>query len=238
MIETTRAKSRLDAFVTVALVTAIVTMSGVLEARAQDAAGVPAASSSSAASEEYRIGPMDKLDINVFEVKDLTLSKVEVDASGRILLPLIGLVDVKGRTATQVSGEIAKRLDANYMQDAQVSVVVEESENQKVTVGGAVTEAGVFHMRGRTTLLQAIALAKGPSKTADLKHVTVFRTESDGARQRLAYNVAAIELGRQADPEIYGNDVVLVRNSEGKDFFQNFVIPAAPLLYILPYLHL
>ncbi len=185
---------------------------------------------------EYRIGPLDTLDIDVFEVKDLTLDKVQVDANGQVLLPLIGLVDAKGKTARELSFEIASRLDATYTQNAQVTVVVEDSASQKVTVEGAVTEAGVFQLHGRATLLQAIAMAKGASKIADLTKVTVFRTVDGRAPQQLRFNVSAIEKGRQTDPEVLGNDVVVVGESGGKKVLEE-AIAIAPALYVLSLIH-
>jgi len=144
---------------------------------------------------DYRIGLFDKLDITVFGVKDLALAGVQVDASGQIQLPLIGPVSARGKTSRQLSGEIAARLDERYLRDAQVSVVVASSANQKVTVEGAVTDAGVFEIPGRMTLLQAVALAKGPTNRADLKHVTIFR-DVEGRRSQLTFDVAAIRAGR------------------------------------------
>ncbi|HEY2596065.1 MAG TPA: polysaccharide biosynthesis/export family protein, partial [Chloroflexota bacterium] len=76
---------------------------------------------------EYRIGPLDTLSITVFEVKDLSFDKVQVDGSGELVLPLIGAVTAEGKTARELSNEIARKLDATYMRDPQVSVVVVES---------------------------------------------------------------------------------------------------------------
>ena len=191
-------------------------------------AGVPPAM---AQPTEYRVGPLDVLSITVFPVKDLTLDKVQVDASGQILLPLIGVVDAKGKTARELSADIAARLDASYLRDAQVSVLVEDSASQKITVEGAVTEAGVFPFHGQASLLEAIALAKGPSKTADLKRVVVFR-QAGGKWTHLTYNVLDIRAGKARDPEILGTDEVVVPDSAGKAAFQN-VIAAAPALYLL-----
>lgn len=184
---------------------------------------------------EYRIGPLDILGITVFPVKDLTLDKVQVDASGQIVLPLIGVVDAKGKTARELSAEIASKLDASYLRDAQVSVLVVDAASQRVTVEGAVTEAGVFPLHGRASLLQAVALAKGPSHTADLKHVTVFR-DVDGKRAYLTYNFADIRSGKASDPEILGGDEVVVPTSKGGAMFQN-AIAASPMLYLLAVFH-
>jgi polysaccharide export outer membrane protein len=184
---------------------------------------------------EYKIGPLDKLNITVFEVKDLSLDKVQVDANGQLQLPLIGLVEAQGKTARELSAEIARRLDETYLRDPQVSVVVEESASQKVTVEGAVNEAGVFGLSGPATLLQAIALAKGVSNTADLKKVTIFRT-LNGMHSQLNFDVRDIEAGRRTDPEVLGGDVIVVHKSSGKDAIQQ-AIALSPALYLLSLFH-
>ena len=184
--------------------------------------------------EEYRIGPLDSLSITVFRVKDLTLEKQQVDASGQILLPLIGKVQAAGKTTTELSADIAAKLSAEYMQNPQVSVMVEESAMQKVTVSGAVTEAGVFQLRGRTTLMQALAMAKGVNHEANLHRVAVFR-QINGQRMAAVYDLAAIKAGRAADPEVQGNDVVVVDDSTGKGAW-HAVIAVVPSLWALSYL--
>lgn len=198
---------------------------------------VPAAPLQPAAASptEYRIGPLDILSITVFPVKDLTLDKVQVDASGQIVLPLIGVIDAKGQTARELSAHIAQKLDANYLQDAQVSVLVVDAAGQRVTVEGAVTEAGVFELHGQSSLLQAVALAKGPSKTADLKHVTIFR-DVDGKRTFSTYDFSAVRAGRIRNPEILAGDEVVVPNSKSGALFQD-AVAASPILYILAIFH-
>ena len=79
---------------------------------------------------DYLIGPLDKLNINVFQVKELTVENLQVDASGQILLPLIGSVIAKGKTTTALSSEIADRLREHYLQAPQVSVVVADTASQ------------------------------------------------------------------------------------------------------------
>ena len=106
----------------------------------------------------YRIGPFDVLDISVFQVPELTKS-VQVADSGTINLPLVGEVHVAGRTPQQLEHDLTARLGAEYLQNPQVTVVVKEYNSQNVTISGAVKKPGVYPIRGRTTLLQMVALA-------------------------------------------------------------------------------
>jgi polysaccharide export outer membrane protein len=158
---------------------------------------------------EYRIGVGDKLSVRVFQVADLSFEELVVDTSGNINLPLIGAVRGAGRTAGEMSTDIAARLAARYLRDPQVTVTIMEAASQKITVDGAVTKPGVYEMRGSTSLLQAVAMAEGPSRVADLTKVAVFRT-IDGRRSVALFDLSAIRQGRASDPQVLGDDVIVV----------------------------
>jgi len=178
--------------------------------------------------QDYRIGPGDTLSITTFQEKDLTLEHVDVDASGNILFPLVGNVHASGLSSAALAKELETRLGQRYLRDPQVSVIVTSAVSQKVTVEGSVIQAGVFELRGQTTLLQAIALAKGPNRTARLGSVIIFRT-IDGKRQAARFDIDAIRNGTMPDPQIRGDDVVVVPFSHGKGVFRD-VLTALPSL--------
>jgi polysaccharide biosynthesis/export protein len=206
-------------------------------ATAGDNGGLPAVPAAPPANPmvDYRIGPLDTLSITVFEVKDLTIDKLQVDAGGQILLPLIGSVTAAGKTTSELSADIARRLSEHYMQSPQVSVVVEEAVSQKVSVEGAVTEAGVFEMKGRTSLLEAVAMAKGPTKDADLRHVALIRNV-DGIPHAATFDYQAIEEGRAGNPEVVGNDIVVVADSKSKEFWHG-ATAWLPALWVFSLIH-
>jgi polysaccharide export outer membrane protein len=70
------------------------------------------------------------------------------------------------------------------------------------------------------TLQQAIATAHGASQVANLRRVIVFRTVNN---QKLAamFDVKDIRAGKLADPEIFGNDIVVVGESGIQKFLRN-----------------
>lgn len=183
------------------------------------AAGVttvdPAALETSAAAMEdltYRIGEGDTLKVTVFQVPDLSLDTIIVDAAGNLQLPLIGSVRAAGATPAEMSAEIERLLGERYLRNPQVNVTVVEAVSQKVTVDGAVARPGVYKLSGRTTLLQAVAMASGPVKEADLRSVAVFRTVGD-RRMVAVFDLAAIRNGEHEDPIILGEDLVVVDTS-------------------------
>lgn len=181
-------------------------------------------------SGEYRIGATDLLRINVFRVPDLSFEEIRVDASGVIQMPLVGTVQAEGLTPDELSASLATRLGAQYLRNPQITVTVLEAASQKITVDGAVTQPGVYEMQGRTTLLQAVAMARGPIAGADLKSVVIFRT-IEGQRQFAVFDLAAIRAGEAPDPVVLGDDVIVVDTSFLSDVIQQ-VVRAAPSLYL------
>ncbi len=194
----------------------------------------PAELSTSGVQGDYVIGPQDKLRIRVFEVKDLSFDEEEVDANGQIQLPLIGRVTAAGKTTVQLQDELAQRLGERYLQSPQVSVSVAESASQKVTVEGEVKSPGVFQMKGKTTLMQAIAMAGGPSDVANLRKVAIIR-DGDGTRRAAVVDYQAIRDGKAGDPIIKGNDVVVMDSSATKSLWSN-VMKNLPIFTLLAYL--
>lgn len=165
-------------------------------------------------SSDYQISPLDVLDISVFQVPDLTKT-VQVSSGGQISLPLIGAVTAAGKTAPSLEKEIAARLGAKYLQSPQVSVFIKEYTSQRVTVEGAVNKPGIFPMTGKTTLLQAIAMAGGLNRVGDPRGIVVFR-EVEGVRKAAKFDLPAIRSGKADDPVVAGGDVVVVDQSGAK----------------------
>lgn len=184
-------------------------------ASASSSATIAADSADKPAYDEYKIGPYDLLEISVFQVAEMSRA-VRVNAKGAVTLPLIGSVQAGGLTAVQLEEAIAARLAKDYLQDPQVSVFIKEFVSQRVTVEGSVVKAGVYPLSGRTTLIQAIAMASGLSQLADENEVKIFRMQADGSKDMAVYDLEAIRAGKAVDPVIEGNDVIVVDESGAK----------------------
>ena len=182
------------------------------------------------AAGDYRINALDLLQISVFQIADISFPELRVDAAGRIEMPLIGSVNAAGRTPSELSAEIRRLLLDRYLQNPQVTVIVKEASSQKVTVDGAVTEPGVYEMTGRTTLLQAVAMAKGPTRISDLRNVAVFRNV-DGQRMAAVFDLAAIRAGQLPDPVLQGDDIVVVDTSQLNSVMRD-IVSALPALAV------
>lgn len=169
----------------------------------------------SAVQPEYRLAPGDLLLVKVFQVDDLE-RQVRVDNSGAITLPLIGEVHAAGLGQVELEKLLADRYRAGYLQDPQVSVLVQEANARRVTVSGAVDQPGIYPLVGSNlTLQQALASAKGVSAVASRRNVIVFRTVQ-GQKMVARFDLTDIEEGKAPDPEIYGGDIVVVYRSDAR----------------------
>ncbi|WP_172637453.1 polysaccharide biosynthesis/export family protein [Thioflavicoccus mobilis] len=167
----------------------------------------------------YRIAPDDLLSITVFQVEELS-SEQRVLASGEIYMPLVGAIEVAGLTPDEAQRRIAAKLEKNYLQNPQVRVSVEEAASQKVVVIGAVNAPGVYPIKGRTTLLQAIAQARGLNSIAADEEVVVFRGASQEDMKAYVVSFADVRSGKVRDPMLIGGDTVQVPESASAKFFK------------------
>ena len=168
----------------------------------------------------YHIGPLDTLSVEVFGAPELTRTGA-VDGAGNFAMPLIGTVQAGGSTPGELSTKIANLLRGRYLKKPQVSVNVKEARAQTVTVDGSVRDPGSYAIVGRMTLQQAIAVAKGASDLADLHKVIVFRTVQN-RKMAAMFDLKDIRTGRYPDPQIYGNDIVIVGENATRRFLKDF----------------
>ena len=125
---------------------------------------------------EYRIGISDKLRVSVWREEDVSLPVI-VRPDGKITVPLVGDVLAAGRTATDITQEIAQALK-KYIKEPIVTVIVEEINSNTIYVIGEVNRQGAIELQQRTRFLQAIAMAGGLTEFADRSHVVLLREEN------------------------------------------------------------
>ena len=209
---------------------------GVVQVVQQGALPSPSRSDLIARVRPYRIGPLDKLDISVFGVEGLEAKEVETDSSGNIAFPLAGNIQAAGLTTSELAAEITRRLRASFVRDPQVTVNLNKTVSQVVTVDGQVTRPGLYPVIGDMTLTGAVASAGGLSEFANLQDVVIFRT-IEGQKMAGLYSLRAIRSGHYEDPEVFPSDIVIVGDSPQrrrfKDLLQVAPLLASPLVVLL-----
>lgn len=203
----------------------------------QDSSSLPAPNRAdlTAADRPALIGPLDTIQVDVFNVPDLS-RELQVDAGGRIAMPLVGSLDARGKTAEELSRSIEQALRGRYVRSPEVTINIKSSVSQVVTVDGQVVEPGLYPVTNQMTLMRAIASAKGMSEFARQDDVVILRTV-EGRKMAGLYNMAAIRRGAYDDPPIYANDVIVVGDSPQRRLFKDFVslapLLAAPLIAVV-----
>jgi len=116
---------------------------------------------------DYVIGNGDLLDLEVFDVKELS-REVRVSQTGSIGIPLVPVrLHLAGLTEVQAEQKISEVLEANgLVTHAQVSVTVKERKSKPITVVGAVGHAMVYQADRPVTLLEVLAEAGGVANDA------------------------------------------------------------------------
>lgn len=195
----------------------------------------PARADLVAADRPALIGPLDTIEVEVVNVPDSS-REMQVDASGRIAMPLAGTVYAGGKTAEELARAIETALRAHYVRNPDVIVNIKSSVSQVATVDGQVVEPGLYPVTNQMTLMRVIASAKGMSEFARADDVVILRTVN-GKKMAGLYNMAAIRRGIYEDPLIYANDVIVVGDSPQRRLFRDLVslspLLAAPLITIL-----
>lgn len=188
-----------------------------------------------AADRPSLIGPLDTIEVDVFNVPELS-REMQVDASGRISMPLIGTIDARGKTSAELAEAIKGALRGRYVRNPEVTINIKSSVSQVVTIDGQVVEPGLYPVTNQMTLMRAIASAKGLSEFARQEDVVILRTVN-GHKMAGLYNVDAIRRGAYDDPAIYANDMIVVGDSPQRRLFRDFVslspLLAGPLIAIL-----
>jgi polysaccharide export outer membrane protein len=165
---------------------------------------------------EDRLAVGDQIKIVVVGQVDLS-NELPVPPSGQVELPVVGTIELLGRTAQELTRELSDRLiAASFLVDPEVSVTILRFAPRRVFVVEGVEHPEAYEIPtgGALHLTQAIALAGGLSPGADPSNVTILRRPKSGPPQRLRVDLRAILDSDRVDldPLLRPDDAVLVRD--------------------------
>ena len=159
---------------------------------------LPALSAKSEAKPEgrnatYKLRPMDLIKVQVFQEAELD-RELRVSQDYTIMLPLIGVVNLKDRTIHDTELLITELYQRDYLVNPQINITVAEYSQRTINVLGAVNSPGsvLIPPEKNMSLLDAIARSGGFSRLANRSKVSLTRTKSDG--QTVNYIVDADQL--------------------------------------------
>ncbi len=170
---------------------------------------------------DYRLGPEDVLEIDVYQADDFKKT-VRVSGQGFITLPFIGQVKAKGLTTAQLEKELNRKL-AMYLQDPQATVYIKEYKSQRIGVMGAVAHPQIYTVTGQKYLLDMLFMAgmttpgvNGLSGAGNVCYI--FRPAqgdaTDGPAQTETIVIDLVELiekgNRLLNIPVFGGDIINV----------------------------
>jgi polysaccharide export outer membrane protein len=133
---------------------------------------------------EYRIGPLDILEITTHIGDKVTQTLVTVNSRGLISYSFIDDLDVAGLTPSQLDEQLTKAL-ANYIKNPRVDILVKEFKSKSATILGELaslrgtylgtTGSGRIYLSGRITIMDLIAMGGGYTVDADVKNIKLTR---------------------------------------------------------------
>ena len=165
-----------------------------------------------AAVADYLLQPSDLLDVQIFQEDNLKRA-VRVSQEYSITLPLIGKVDVKGKSLRQAEDLIRALYSRDYLVNPQINVVVIEYAKRSVNVIGQVNQPGavLFPQEQGLTLLDAVARAGGFSRLANRTQVKLTRTNTDGKSETYVIDADDLIKGRSSNTwPLLVNDIIFV----------------------------
>ena len=170
-----------------------------------------------ALTSEYRIAPGDVLQIFVWKEGELSRD-VRVRPDGYVTVPLLGDLFAVAKTPRGLAAELSQEF-GKFVTAPLVTVTLGESTTMRFYVVGEVNKPGEFPLVGRTTVMQALALAGGFREYAKTEEVKILRQElsvSGGATRTreimLPINYKALAQGQNLHQNfpIKPGDVIVV----------------------------
>jgi polysaccharide export outer membrane protein len=181
--------------------------------------GVPAAFGAAANADlsATRLGTGDLLEVSVYNVPELS-TKARVGSTGDVYLPLIDYVHVSDLTVEEAQALIQKRLeDGGFVRNAHVSIFLDESASQGVTIIGEVAKPGIYPDLGDRRLYDLISAAGGFTISAGRK-VSIIRQHSETG-------TITVILPRNLADDLQDNVQIMPGDT--------ITIPKAPIIYVV-----
>ena len=160
------------------------------------------------ANSNVKLGTGDLIEINVFGVPDLS-TKTRISGSGDIYLPLIDYVHVDDLTTDEAQDLIQKRLeDGGFVRGPHVSIFVDESASQAITLVGEVSRPGPYPAIGERRLFDLISAAGGLTDKAG-HNVTIERRGNPDQQIHLELSSNLAE-DTQNNVDVFPGDTIIV----------------------------
>ena len=149
----------------------------------------------------YRLGANDLIKVQVFGEESLN-TETRVSGDGKISIPLLGVLEIKGLTVKETEELIAKRLADGYLKNPRVIIYITKYRN--FFVSGEVKTPGAYPYEDGLSVLKAVTLAGGFTNKASPSRVKIKRLKDNKEEETISVKLH--------DP-VFPDDVIVVPES-------------------------
>lgn len=166
------------------------------------------------AANDYVLTTADTLEMAIFHEPDLA-TRSKIGSDGTVQLPLIGDTKVAGMTVRDARELIRKLYDARYLVKPQVYLNVIDYAQRKFTILGQVAKPGTYELPGggSLSLLEAVGLAGGFTRSADRGKVSIQRTTKGKGRETIKINAKNLSGEGENSLAVQPGDIITVAES-------------------------
>jgi polysaccharide export outer membrane protein len=164
---------------------------------------------------DFVLGIGDTVSVTVYRHDDFN-TKAKIDTTGKMTVPLIGDLDVYGKTVYRVRDELTEKF-SQYIKNPQIILSIESVVSHKVLVMGEVKSPGVFTFENRLYLSELISMAGGFGGEANKSNVGIIRRKGREPMVILADYKAILKGDLDADVAMQSGDIVFVPTSTISD---------------------
>jgi polysaccharide export outer membrane protein len=169
----------------------------------------PRASAAPPTTADYRFAAGDVIEVTVSPQHNFD-RVVTVQPDGKVSYPIVGQVEAAGLTVQQLVAKIQEGLNRDLV-DPVVTISLKEAgrgEVKRVSLLGAVHTAGTYEIRDGTTLTEVLAAAGGAGVDADLRRVTISRTDGSTTTVDLSQTEKTGQVDRRVI--LQAGDIIIV----------------------------
>lgn len=178
-------------------------------------AGGGTAGGTGAASADYRIGPLDTVQVFVWQAPEFSVT-VPVRPDGKISTPLVADLQAAEKTPSELAGDIRERLSP-FLRNPLVTVMVSDFVgplDRQVRVVGEAQEPRAIPYRANLSALDVLIEVGGLTEFAAGNHAVLVRR---GDRGPQSYNLRLDDLLKEGDiaanVPILPGDVIIIPQS-------------------------
>ena len=126
-----------------------------------------------ASPDNYLIGPGDEIQLQAWGGFDLS-TRLSVDRNGNVQIPKVGVLNLSGVRADQLSGVFRSHLGKVFT-NVDVSASLSKMRTLQVYVVGQAVKPGTHTLSGLSTLVNALFASGGPSSNGSMRNIELRR---------------------------------------------------------------